>query len=87
MYDITPETRAFLRTGVTDRRLAVEALWGLVSTVPHENACGDHLLAFRNGRASRVKLLWHHEGGIYLAAKRVGRGAPQWPPPRRALRS
>ena len=79
MFGITPETRVFLRTGVTDGRLGVEALRGLVSTVLHESARGGHLFAFCNGRMNRVKLLWYHEGGMYLAAKRMDRGTLQWP--------
>jgi transposase len=50
-----------------------------VRNVRHENARGGHLFAFCNGRANRVKLLWYHEGGMYLAAKRMDRGALQWP--------
>ena len=79
MFGITNETRVFLRTGITDGRLGVEALRGLVSTVLHENAHGGHLFVFCNGRANRVKLLWYHEGGMYLAAKRMDKGAVPWP--------
>jgi transposase len=79
MFGITSETRVFLRTGITDGRLGVEGLRGLVSTVLQENARGGHLFVFCNARANRVKLLWYHEGGMYVAAKRMDRCTIDWP--------
>jgi len=76
---ITSETRVFLKTGVTDGRLGYEGLRGLVAKVIGEDARGGHLFVFCNGRANRVKLLWYHEGGFYVAAKRLDRGAVDWP--------
>src|SRR5258708_40002445 len=79
MLGITSETRVFLKTGFIDGRLGIEGLRGLVSNALHENARGGHLFVFCNRRANRVKLLWHHEGGYYIAAKRMDRGAVDWP--------
>lgn len=79
MFGITSETRVFLRTGVTDGRLGVEGLRGLVSKVIGEDARGGHLFVFCNARANRVKLLWYHDGGIYVAAKRMDRSTVDWP--------
>jgi hypothetical protein len=47
MFGITSETRVFLRTGVTDGRLGVEALRGLVSTVLHDLHFAHRLTHFR----------------------------------------
>ena len=79
MLGITSETRVFLKTGFIDGRLGIEGLRGLVSSAIHENARGGHLFVFCNRRANRVKLLWHHEGGFYIAAKRMDRGTVDWP--------
>ena|ERR1700754_1244890 len=79
MFGITNDTRVFLRTGVTDGRLGIEALRGVVRSVLHEDARGGHLFVFCNGRANRAKLLWYHEGGMYLASKRMDRNVIAWP--------
>ena len=69
----------FLKTGIIDGRLGIEGLRGLVTSAIHENARGGHLFVFCNRRANRVKLLWHHEGGFYIAATRMDRGTIDWP--------
>ena len=79
MLGITSETRVFLKTGFIDGRLGIEGLRGLVTSAIHENARGGHMFVFCNRRANRVKLLWHHEGGFYIAAKRMDRGTIDWP--------
>lgn len=79
MFGITSETRVFLRTGVSDGRLSYEGLRGLVSKVIEQEARSGHLFAFCNRRENRVKLLWHHEGGFYVASKRLDRGTINWP--------
>jgi transposase len=79
MFGITNETRVYLKTGVTDGRLSYEGLRGLVSKVIAQDVRAGHLFAFCNRRENRVKLLWHHAGGLYLAAKRLDRGTVQWP--------
>jgi len=79
MLGIKNETRVFLKAGFIDGRLGIEGLRGLVTSAIHENARGWHLFVFCNRRANRVKLLWHHEGGFYIAAKRMDRGTIDWP--------
>jgi transposase len=79
MLGITDEMRVFSKTGTTDGRLGYEGLRGLVSKVICEDARGGHLFVFCNRRANRVKLLWYHDGGFYVAAKRLDRGALDWP--------
>jgi transposase len=79
MLGITSDMRVFLKTGYIDGRLGVEGLRGLVSTAIKEDARGGHLFVFCNRRANRVKLLWYHDGGFYVAAKRLERGTVDWP--------
>jgi transposase len=76
---ITSETRVFLKIGTTDGRLGYEGLRGLVSKAIREDVRGGHLFVFCNRRANRVKLLWYHDGGFYVAAKRLDRGTVDWP--------
>ena len=79
MFGLTNETRVYLRAGVTDGRLSYEGLRALVSTVIEQDVRAGHLFAFCNRRKNRVKLLWHHAGGLYIAAKRLDCGTVQWP--------
>jgi transposase len=79
MFGITPETRVYLKTGVTDGRLGFEGLRGLVSKVIEQDLRAGHLFAFCNRRENRVRLLWHHAGGLYLVTKRFDRGTVNWP--------
>jgi transposase len=78
MFGITSETRVFLKTGYIDGRLGYEGLRGLVSKVLNADVRSG-LFAFCNRRANRIKLLWYHEGGFYIAAKRLDRGTVPWP--------
>jgi transposase len=79
MLGLTSEMRVFLVTGFIDGRLGIEGLRGLVTNTIGENVRGGHLFVFCNRRANRAKLLWHHEGGFYIAAKRMDRGTIDWP--------
>jgi transposase len=79
MFGLSSQTRVYLRTGFTDGRLGYEGLRGLVAKALREDARGGHLFVFCNKRANRVKLLWYHEGGFYIAAKRLDRGIVDWP--------
>jgi transposase len=79
MFGLTNETRVYLKTGVTDGRLSYEGLRGLVSKVIEQDARSGHLFAFCNRRENRVKLLWYHAGGLYVASKRLDRGTVNWP--------
>lgn len=79
MFGITSETRVYLKTGITDGRLGIEGLRGMVSKVLQQEARGGHLFVFCNRRANRVKLLWFHSGGFYIAAKRLDRSTIDWP--------
>jgi transposase len=37
------------------------------------------LFAFCNGRRNRLKLLWYHDGGYFIAAKRLEHGTFAFP--------
>ena len=79
MFGLTNETRVYVKTGVTDGRVGFEGLRSLVSKVIAQDVRAGHLFAFCNRRENRVRLLWHHAGGLYLATKRLDRGTVNWP--------
>ena len=78
MLGITTETRVFPKTGFIDGRLGIDGLRGPVSKVLNADVRSG-LFAFCNRRANRIKLLWYHEGGFYVAAKRLDHGSVDWP--------
>ncbi len=79
MFGITSETRVYLRVGTTDGRLGFEGLRGLVVKVIQQEPQSGFLFAFCNGRRNRIKLLWYHDGGYLIAAKRLERGTFDFP--------
>lgn len=79
MFGITSDTRVFLRTGISDARLSYEGLRGIVAKAIREDSRGGSLFVFCNRRFNRVKFLWYHDGGFYVAAKRLDRGTIDWP--------
>jgi len=79
MIGLNEQTRVFLRTGVTDGRLGIEGLRGLVSKVLRQDVLSGHLFAFCNRRRNRVCCLLWDGSGFWIASKRVERGTFDWP--------
>lgn len=80
MLGLTPTTRVFLKTGVTDGRLGADALKGLVTQVLHEDPHGrQHLFCFCNKARNRLRLLWHDGSGYWVAGKSLPRGTYDFP--------
>jgi transposase len=79
MLGLEPNIRVYVRTGFTDGRLGFEGLRGIALKFVKLNPRNGHLFVFCNKRANRVKLLWYHDGGFYVAAKRMDRGGLDWP--------
>ena len=79
MLGLDANMRVYVRTGFTDGRLGFEGLRGIALKVVKLNPRNGHLFVFCNARATRVKLLWYHEGGFYIASKRMDRGTIDWP--------
>src|SRR5205809_4785919 len=79
MLGLTLHTQVFLRTGFIDGRLGHEGLRGLVTQSLRQTPRSGALFVFCNRRANLVKLLWFHDGGFYIAAKRPERGTFDWP--------
>lgn len=79
MFGITQHTRVFIRTGATDGRLGFEGLKALTVKAIGEDPMSGHLFVFCNGARNRMKLLWWHQGGYYIATKRMRRGGFDFP--------
>ena len=57
-FTVPPDTRVFLRTGITDLRLAFEGLSQLVVKVIHSEPTSGHLFVFCNRGRNRVRCLF-----------------------------
>jgi transposase len=79
MFGLTEQTRVFLKTGVTDGRLGIEGLRGLVSTVLQQDVLAGHVFVFCNGRRNRIRCLLWDGSGFWLATKRLERATFDWP--------
>lgn len=79
MIGLGEQTRVFLRTGVTDGRLGIEGLRGLVSSVLRQEVLSGHLFVFCNRRRNRICCLHWDGSGFWVASKRVERGTFEWP--------
>jgi transposase len=79
MFGLSEQTRVFLKPGVTDGRLGVEALRGLVSKVLGQDVLAGYVFAFCNRRRNRLRCLLWDGSGFWLATKRLERATFQWP--------
>ena len=78
-FTVPTDTRVFLKTGVTDLRLAFEGLSHLVVKVIREEPTGGHLFVFCNRARNRVRCLFWDGSGLWVATKRVETGTIDWP--------
>lgn len=79
MLSISPGTRVYLQAGATDLRGGFERLYQLARTGFGEEALeGGQVVAFCNGRRTRVKLLFHDSTGLWICTKRPDRGTFGW---------
>jgi len=79
MIGLSEQTRVFLKTGITDGRLGIEGLRGLVSTVLRQDVLAGHVFVFCNRRRNRIRCLLWDGSGFWLASKRLERATFDWP--------
>lgn len=79
MFWLSEQTRVFLRTGVTDGRLGIDALRGLVGNAMRQDVLTGGLFVFCNGRRNRIRCLLWDGSGFWLATKRLERATFAWP--------
>jgi transposase len=73
MIGLSEQTRVFLRTGITDGRLGIEGLRGLVNSVLRQDELAGHVFVFCNRRRNRIRCLLWDGSGFWLASKRLER--------------
>ena len=74
-----PATRIFLAPGATDLRRSFDGLYGLVRSQLSEDPRAGHLFLFCNRVRNRLKVLCFDGTGLWVCAKRIGRGRFAWP--------
>jgi len=79
MMPIGPATRIYLAAGATDLRKSFEGLSDLVTQQFKEDPLSGHLYVFANRKKNRIKLLYFDGTGVWVCAKRLGRGCFSWP--------
>jgi transposase len=79
MMPLGPATRIYLAAGVTDLRKSFEGLSDCVTHQFKEDPLSGHLYVFANRKKNRIKLLYFDGTGVWVCAKRLGRGCFSWP--------
>ena len=79
MLALTAGTRIFLAVAPVDLRRSFDGLTAHVQTVLAQQVLEGGLFAFTNRRRNRLRLLWWVGTGLWIATKRLERGALTWP--------
>ena len=69
----------YLAVGATDLRKGFDGLYGLVRSPLEQDPMSGQLFVFCNAGRTRVKALFFDGSGLWLCAKRLGRGRFDWP--------
>jgi transposase len=81
MLGVGPATRIYLAAGATDMRQGFEGLYGLVRDRLQLEPLSGHLFLFSNAQRNRLKVLFWDGSGLWVCAKRLGKGRFRWPEP------
>ena len=79
MLTLTPSTKIYLVTGVTDMRKHFDRLAAIVSGTLKKDPLSGHVFVFCNRRRNRLKILFWDSSGYWVCAKRLERGTFVWP--------
>jgi len=81
MLTLSPATRIYLAVGATDLRKSFEGLTDLVTHQFPADPRSGQLFLFVNRQRHRLKVLYRDGTGVWVCAKRLGRGTFAWPKP------
>jgi transposase len=79
MIGLAAGAHIWIVAGVTDMRRGFVGLSGMVQTALKENPFSGQVYIFRGRRGDLIKVLWFHDDGLCLFAKRLERGKFIWP--------
>lgn len=79
MFPLGGATRVYLAAGATDLRKSFDGLYGLVRSRLESDPNTGHLFVFCNATRSRIKVLHFDGSGLWVCAKRLGKGRFRWP--------
>ena len=81
MLTLSPSTRIYVATGVTDMRRGFNGLAAIVMGELDLELLSGHLFVFSNRRRDRLKVLYFDGSGLWVCAKRLEKGTFKWPEP------
>jgi len=79
MFNFSSTVRIFVYARPTDMRCSFNGLYALVRNQLNQNPFSGHLFLFRSRRGNYLKVLWWEGDGFAMFAKRLEKGAFQFP--------
>jgi transposase len=81
MFLLSPQTKVFLATQVTDMRKSFRGLITLTESVLQQDPVSGHLFVFVNRRRDMLKILHWDGSGFWIWYRQLERGSFQLPTP------
>ena len=80
MFTLGASPPIYLATGVTDLRKGFNGLYALIQSRWNRDPLGGEVFVFCNRRRDALKLFFWDTGGMWVCARRLGKGTFRWPP-------